>query len=94
MKHFAKQKNSVIKISDDFSSIKYAAKYEAINGEGIKISTSKQVLQKLLIELPQLKADNASKNKLNETCQIKYSLLQANEIIAKVDNSTMNSIKL
>ena len=56
------KKNSVIKISGDFCSIKYAAKYEAINGEGIKISTSKQVLQKLLIELPQLKADNASKN--------------------------------
>ena len=58
----AKQKNSVIKISDDFSSIKSAAKYEAINGEGMKISTSKQVLQKLSIELPQLKVDNASKN--------------------------------
>ena len=62
LKHFTKQKNSVIKISDDFSAIKSAAKYEAINGEGIKISTSKQVLQKLSIELPQLKVDNASKN--------------------------------
>ena len=49
LKHFAKQKNSVIKISDDFSAIKSAAKYKAINGEGTKISTSKQVLQKLSI---------------------------------------------
>ena len=62
LKHFTKQKNSAIKISGDFSAIKSAAKYEAINGEGIKISTSKQVLQKLSIELPQLKVDNASKN--------------------------------
>lgn len=62
LKHFTKQKNSVIKISGDFPAIKSAAKYEAINGEGIKISTSKQVLQKLSIELPQLKVDNASKN--------------------------------
>lgn len=62
LKHFTKQKNSVIKISGDFSAIKSAAKYEAINGEGMKISTSKQVLQKLSIELPQLKVDNASKN--------------------------------
>ena len=35
LKHFTKQKNSVIKISGDFSAIKSAAKYEAINGEGI-----------------------------------------------------------
>ena len=57
-----KEKNSVIKISGDFSAIKSAAKYEAINGEGIKISTSKQVLQKLSIAFPLLKADNTSKN--------------------------------
>ena len=62
LKHFTKQKNSVIKISDDFSAIKSAAKYEAINEEGIKISTSKQVLQKLSIAFPLLKADNTSKN--------------------------------
>ena len=62
LKHFTKQKSSVIKISGDFSAIKSAAKYEAINGEGIKISTSKQVLQKLSIAFPLLKADNTSKN--------------------------------
>ena len=60
----------------------------------IKIITFKQILQRLPISLPQVKAGNASENLLNEIRQIIYSLYWAKEITKKVYNNIMNSIKL
>ena len=63
-------------------------------GKGLRILTSKQMLQRLPIALAQGKADNISGNLLNEICQIIYSLYQAKEITKKVYDNIMNSIKL
>ena len=52
------------------------------------------MLQILTIALAQVKAGNASKNLLNEIGKIIYSLYQAKEIIKKVYNNIMNSIKV
>ena len=52
------------------------------------------MLQRLPIALAQVKAGNASENLLNEIRQIIYSLYRVKEIIKKVYNNIMNSIKL
>ena len=62
--------------------------------KGLKILTSKQMLQMLAIALAQVKAGNTSENLLNEIRQIIYSLYWAKEITKKVYNNIMNSINL
>ena len=54
------------------------AKYEVTNGKGLKILTFKQMLQRLLIALAQIKAGNTSESLLKEIRQNVYSLYQAN----------------
>ena len=56
------------------------AKYRSIHGEGLKILTPKQMLQRLPIALAQVKPGNTSENLLNEIRQIIYSLYWAKEI--------------
>ena len=70
------------------------AKYKAKYGNGLKILTSKQMLQRLPIALAQLKAGNTSEDVLNEIIQIIYSLYRAAGITKKVYNNIINSIKL
>ena len=53
----------------------------------LKVLTPKQMLQRLLIALAQVKTGNNSENLLNEIRQIIYSLYQAKEITKKVKNS-------
>ena len=65
---------AVIKLFNDYSSITFEAKYKAKQGKGLKISTPKQILQRLPIALTQVKAGNTSENLLNEIKQIMYSL--------------------
>ena len=50
------------------------AKYKLIYGEGLKVLTPKQMLQRLSIALVQVKPGNASENLLSETFQIIYCL--------------------
>ena len=50
--------------------VKYKTKY----GEGLKILTPKQMLQRLPIALAQVKAGNTSESLSNEIRQIFYSL--------------------
>ena len=59
---------------DDYSRIVSEAKYKTKYGEGLKILTPKQMLQRLLIALAQVKAGNISENLLNEITQIIYPL--------------------
>ena len=47
---------------------------EATKGEGLKILTPKPVLQRLLIALTKVKANNTSKKLLNEIRKLIYSL--------------------
>ena len=79
---------------DDYSRIVSEAKDKTKSGEGLKILTPKQILQRLPIGLAQVKAGNTSEDLLNEIRQIIYSLYQAKEITKKVYNNIMNSIKL
>ena len=59
----------------------------------IKILTLKQVLQRLTTALAQLKVGKTSENLLNGIRQIIYFLYRAKEIIKKIYNNIMNSIK-
>ena len=77
MKHFTRK---VIKLFDDYSRIVSEAKYKTKYGEGLKILTPKQMLQRLLIALAQVKAGNISENLLNEITQIIYPLHWSKEI--------------
>ena len=65
---------------DDYSRIVSEAKYKAKYGEGLKILTPKQMLQRLPIALAQVKARNISENLLNEMTQIIYPLHWSKEI--------------
>ena len=52
------------------------------------------MLQRLPIALAQIKAGNNSQTLLNEIRQIVYSLYQSKEIIKKVYNNILKSIKV
>ena len=64
------------------------------SGEGLKVLTPKQMLQRLPIALAEAKAGNTSENLLNEIRQIIYSLYRAKEITKKAYSNIMNSIKV
>ena len=66
------------------SEAKNKAKNQTTEGKGLKILTAKQLLQRLLIALAQVKSSNNSENFLNEIRQIVYSLYQSREITKKV----------
>ena len=88
-----KAKNEAIKFYDDYSLMISEAKNKATMGEGLKILTPKQMLQRLLIALAQVQAGNNSENLLNEIRQIVYSLYHVKEITKKVCNNIINSLK-
>ena len=69
---------------NDCVKIRSKAKHKSKYGEGLKILTPKQMLQRLLIALAQLNAGNDSKNLSNEIRQMVYSLYQSKEITKKV----------
>ena len=63
-------------------------------GTGLKISSSKQLLQRLPIALAQIKAGNNSKTLLNDIKQIVSYFYQSKEITEKVFNNIIKSIKV
>ena len=87
-------RNETIKFYDDYSSIMSEAKYRATKGKGLKILTSKQMLQRLPIALAQVKAGNNSKSLLNEIRQIVYSLYQSKQITKKVYDNIIKSMNV
>lgn len=56
-------------------------------GKGMKILSSKQILQRLPIVLAQLKTDNTSENVLHEVIQIIYSLYRVKEVTKEIYNN-------
>ena len=62
-------------------------------GTGLKILTPNQMLKRLPIALAQVKAGNNSDSSLNEIRQIVNSLYRSKEIIKKVYNNIISSIK-
>ena len=73
-----KAKIEAIQFYDHYSLIVSEAKIKAKNksGKGPKILTPTQMVQRLPIDLAQIKAGNNSENLLNEVRQIVYSLNQ------------------
>ena len=68
--------------------------YKSKHRAGLKILTLKQMIQRLLIALAQIKAGNNYESLLNEIRQIVYSLYQSKEITKKVYNNIIKSIKV
>ena len=56
------------------------AKHKSKYGEGLKILTPKQMIERLPIALAQVKAGNFSETLLNEIRQIIYSLYREKEV--------------
>ena len=63
-------------------------------GKVIKISTTKQIRQRISIALAEVKAGNTSEKLLNEVRQTIFSLHREEQVTKKVYNNIMNSIKL
>ena len=80
-------RNEAIKFYDDYSSMISEAKYRATKGTGLKVLTSKQMLQRLPVALAQVKAVNNSETLLNEIRQIVYSLYQSKQITNNIIKS-------
>ena len=68
------------------------AKNEATKGTGLKILTSKQMLQRLPIVLARVKTSNNSESLLNEIRQFACSLYQSKQITKKLYNNIIKSI--
>ena len=88
-----KARNEAIKFYGDYSLMISEAKVKATKEPGLKILTPKQMLQRLQIDLAQVKAGNNSESLLNEIMQIVYSLYQSKQITKKVCNHIIESIQ-
>ena len=62
-------------------------------GEGLKILSNKQMLNRLLILLAQIQAGNNSKSRKNEIRQILYSLYRSKVLTKTVYNNLIKSIR-
>ena len=85
---------NAIKFIEDFGPMILEARRKAIEGEGLEILTTKQMLQRLPIPLAQVKAGNNSENLLNEIRQIVYLLYQSRKITKKIYNNIIKSIQI
>ena len=81
------------KFIEMLSDANYDAKQNEAKGTGLKILTTKQMLQRLPIALAQVKAGNNSESLLNEITKIVYSLYQSEQITKKVYNNIIKSIQ-
>ena len=73
---FYELREAVTKLFNDYSSIASKAKHKAIYGDGLKILTLQQILQRFLIALAQFKSGNIFENLLNEIRQITYFFIK------------------
>ena len=96
VKNLYDSRQKIIDLFNSYSKIRseviYKSKQNKTEGKGLKILTPKQVLQRLPIALPQVKAGNNSENLLNEMQQIICSLYQSKEITKIVYNNLMKSL--
>ena len=58
-------------------------KYNSVHGKGLKMSTPKQMVQRLPIALAKVKAGNTSENLLDEIRKTIYSLYRVKELLKK-----------
>ena len=87
-------RQAVIKLFNEYSSTESQSKHKAKYGEGLKILSPKQMLQRFPIALAQVKAGDTFENLLNEIRQIIYSFYREKEITKQVYNKIMNLIEL
>ena len=78
-----KSRKVVIKLFDDYCSVVSEAKCKTKYGEGLKVLSPKQMLQRLPIALEQVKTGNTSENLLNVIRQIINSLYQQRKLLRK-----------
>ena len=80
-------RQNIIDLFNNYSKVTSECIYRSKHGEnkwkGLKILTTKQMLQRLPIALAQVKAGNNSESLLNEIRQIVYSLYQSKKITKK-----------
>ena len=93
IKMLCEEREKVIKFYNDYFLMVSVAKYKSIHGEGLKMLTPKQMIQRLPIALAQVKASNKPESLLTEIRQIVYSLYQTIKFTKKVYNNIMKSIK-
>ena len=72
------------------SDANYNEKQNELKGTGLKILSSKQMLQRLPIALAQVKAGNNSESLLNEIRRIVYALFQSIQITKKYTMTYLN----
>ena len=65
-----------------------------MEGKGLKILTTKQMIPRFPIDFAQTEEGNTSKNLLNEIRQITFYQYREKGFTKKVCNNVMNSIKL
>ena len=88
-------RQKVIDLFNDNAQIRSVTIYNSKQGgTGLTILIPKQMLQRLPIDLAQVKAGNNSENLLNEIKQIVYLLYQSKESTKKVYNKIIKSMQL
>ena len=63
-----------------------------LEGEGLKILPSSQMLSRLLVSLPQLEAENNSEKLKNEFRQLLYSLYRSEKLTINIYESLIDVI--
>ena len=91
---FFNVRNEAIKIIENIGAKIIETKRKAKQEKGIKLLTLKQILQRLLLVLAQVKAGDNSEKLLNEIRQVVYSLYQSKGINEKRHNNIIKSIKV
>ena len=87
-------REEAVKMFHDYAKYMSRDIYDSKHGTELKILTPKQMLQRLLISLAQIKAGNNSQSLLTEIRQVVYSLYQSKEITKRVCNNIIKSIKV
>ena len=97
LENFYKSREEFFNFFKDYTKmyidVDHKAKQNKTELRGLKILTSRQMLQRLPIAIAQVKAGNNSENLLNEIRQIVYSLYQSKQITKKTYNHIIESIK-
>ena len=94
IKNLYNSREEVVKMFHDYAKYMSRNIYDSKHGTELKILTPKQMLQRLLISLAQIKAGNNSQSLLTEIRQVVYSLYQSKEITKRVCNNIIKSIKV
>ena len=100
LKYLEKQEKDCVRFSDDYDSSGSGLNKKGkgsivsrVKGEGLKILTNKQMLNRLPILLAQIKAENNSDKLKNEIRQILYSLYRLKVLTKTVYNNLIKVIR-